>query len=96
MKERMLRGELYLARSEEHTSELQSQSNLVCRLLLEKKKNHDEPDNRRWSGDLTVRSRPLRRDRSLGLSPLPLRSYGAVVESSRSDWFCRCSNLSRR
>src|SRR2546430_10850502 len=26
-------------RSEEHTSELQSQSNLVCRLLLEKKQN---------------------------------------------------------
>src|SRR2546430_13349918 len=29
------------ARSEEHTSELQSQSNLVCRLLLEKKNNQD-------------------------------------------------------
>src|SRR5438270_13277522 len=29
---------LSLSRSEEHTSELQSQSNLVCRLLLEKKK----------------------------------------------------------
>src|SRR2546430_3834814 len=29
------------ARSEEHTSELQSQSNLVCRLLLEKKKNNE-------------------------------------------------------
>src|SRR2546430_3140532 len=29
---------LRLGRSEEHTSELQSQSNLVCRLLLEKKK----------------------------------------------------------
>src|SRR2546430_7534684 len=28
-------------RSEEHTSELQSQSNLVCRLLLEKKKSQD-------------------------------------------------------
>src|SRR2546430_12707433 len=28
-----------ILRSEEHTSELQSQSNLVCRLLLEKKKN---------------------------------------------------------
>src|SRR2546430_8800863 len=28
----------YFVRSEEHTSELQSQSNLVCRLLLEKKK----------------------------------------------------------
>src|SRR2546430_13141852 len=29
------------ARSEEHTSELQSQSKLVCRLLLEKKKKYD-------------------------------------------------------
>src|SRR2546430_11816909 len=29
----------YIRRSEEHTSELQSQSNLVCRLLLEKKKS---------------------------------------------------------
>src|SRR2546430_6413051 len=29
------------ARSEEHTSELQSQSNLVCRLLLEKKKTQE-------------------------------------------------------
>src|SRR2546430_6526668 len=28
------------SRSEEHTSELQSQSNLVCRLLLEKKNKH--------------------------------------------------------
>src|SRR2546430_8487376 len=33
------RAALRPARSEEHTSELQSQSNLVCRLLLEKKKN---------------------------------------------------------
>src|SRR2546430_10396139 len=31
--------ELGVGRSEEHTSELQSQSNLVCRLLLEKKTN---------------------------------------------------------
>src|SRR2546430_7431012 len=31
----------YGDRSEEHTSELQSQSNLVCRLLLEKKKRHN-------------------------------------------------------
>src|SRR2546427_4364485 len=31
-------GRLASRRSEEHTSELQSQSNLVCRLLLEKKK----------------------------------------------------------
>src|SRR2546427_7705179 len=32
------RADVFRARSEEHTSELQSQSNLVCRLLLEKKK----------------------------------------------------------
>src|SRR5438445_902543 len=31
-------------RSEEHTSELQSRQYLVCRLLLEKKKRHDEVD----------------------------------------------------
>src|SRR2546430_3259403 len=38
---RLLDEDTDLARSEEHTSELQSQSNLVCRLLLEKKKkNH--------------------------------------------------------
>src|SRR2546427_6675846 len=34
------RGGLGRTRSEEHTSELQSQSNLVCRLLLEKKKKN--------------------------------------------------------
>src|SRR2546430_13429157 len=34
----LLGGRMRAKRSEEHTSELQSQSNLVCRLLLEKKK----------------------------------------------------------
>src|SRR2546430_11591672 len=34
------RSRLPATRSEEHTSELQSQSNLVCRLLLEKKRPH--------------------------------------------------------
>src|SRR5688572_32594628 len=34
-------------RSEEHTSELQSQSNLVCRLLLEKKKKESLTDDAR-------------------------------------------------
>src|SRR5688572_31490791 len=33
-----------MLRSEEHTSELQSQSNLVCRLLLEKKKKNKTID----------------------------------------------------
>src|SRR5688572_31758030 len=35
---RSVKASALLPRSEEHTSELQSQSNLVCRLLLEKKK----------------------------------------------------------
>src|SRR2546430_8664343 len=43
-------------RSEEHTSELQSQSNLVCRLLLEKKK--------KTTDDLTIRSIPC-------MNPIP-------------------------
>src|SRR5688572_32682692 len=34
-------------RSEEHTSELQSQSNLVCRLLLEKKKKKKTDNNKK-------------------------------------------------
>src|SRR3712207_8104000 len=37
------RGPQRLARSEEHTSELQSRQYLVCRLLLEKKKKHHTP-----------------------------------------------------
>src|SRR2546427_3887998 len=37
------------SRSEEHTSELQSQSNLVCRLLLEKKKKKKENQVRPYS-----------------------------------------------
>src|SRR2546427_9496743 len=40
--EAMDRLEQKTVRSEEHTSELQSQSNLVCRLLLEKKKIFQE------------------------------------------------------
>src|SRR2546430_10780077 len=35
-------AEILRGRSEEHTSELQSQSNLVCRLLLEKKKDTND------------------------------------------------------
>src|SRR2546430_4188344 len=39
-------------RSEEHTSELQSQSNLVCRLLLEKKKKRYSVSHDASNGDL--------------------------------------------
>src|SRR2546430_4086011 len=50
-------------RSEEHTSELQSQSNLVCRLLLEKKKDIDieliHLADHRSSPDRALEARPL-------------------------------------
>src|SRR5260370_4139434 len=38
----LMQGETYERRSEEHTSELQSHLNLVCRLLLEKKKKSNK------------------------------------------------------
>src|SRR2546427_4566195 len=44
------------ARSEEHTSELQSQSNLVCRLLLEKKKEEHGTYNPHISMQAYVRT----------------------------------------
>src|SRR2546430_6272446 len=43
-------------RSEEHTSELQSQSNLVCRLLLEKKKSHKTTSRDRQQTSGTTRT----------------------------------------
>src|SRR5256886_3267356 len=53
-------------RSEEHTSELQSQSNLVCRLLLEKKKSHENVISRHRL-PTTVSPAPL----APGLTPPP-------------------------
>src|SRR2546430_13469502 len=47
-----------VARSEEHTSELQSQSNLVCRLLLEKKKK-SFPARQARSYPYRLRLKPL-------------------------------------
>src|SRR5437868_11495657 len=44
----------HLPRSEEHTSELQSRFDLVCRLLLEKKNNHGEVIARDRRGALHV------------------------------------------
>src|SRR5215467_6027813 len=48
-------GEIHEKRSEEHTSELQSPCNLVCRLLLEKKKN-GEHGQRAVRGDTATGS----------------------------------------
>src|SRR2546430_1885727 len=71
----VMNGSANPLRSEEHTSELQSQSNLVCRLLLEKKKTtsilqHFEP---RQQGS------PQRSGRSFNL-----RTYTLTVPLFRS------------
>src|SRR2546430_7838532 len=49
-------------RSEEHTSELQSQSNLVCRLLLEKKKKTPRQTNRHKPSSVPGSTSSLRHD----------------------------------
>src|SRR2546427_4723683 len=54
-----MRARMDGVRSEEHTSELQSQSNLVCRLLLEKKKKA----NRRSGGGEHLRIAPILSDK---------------------------------
>src|SRR2546427_7738089 len=54
-------------RSEEHTSELQSQSNLVCRLLLEKKKTHEQVRTHDSAGKVGVSAAHVR----AGPTPLP-------------------------
>src|SRR5438132_8833614 len=45
-------------RSEEHTSELQSHSDLVCRLLLEKKKTRTKQPGEDTNTDLTITTSP--------------------------------------
>src|SRR2546430_3231499 len=80
-------------RSEEHTSELQSQSNLVCRLLLEKKKTRDAPPLRclvgtHAGGGLgSSRRRRLRRPRKLYASaPSRLVSSRLLTPSNQAAW----------
>src|SRR2546430_6832908 len=62
-----------ILRSEEHTSELQSQSNLVCRLLLEKKKKRqfDALEGPPRQADSRLLSSPLRQPASV-LHPFQL------------------------
>src|SRR6202043_2571038 len=72
-------------RSEEHTSELQSRENLVCRLLLEKKKKitrrasrHDACCLRAWAGKRPPGGRHLRLPSRLSL-PAPFVPQPCVV-----------------
>src|SRR5690242_21484366 len=56
------------SRSEEHTSELQSHVNLVCRLLLEKKNNHFDRLAVRYAGMAPFRQIQLHTDLPSNLS----------------------------
>src|SRR5256886_5615378 len=69
-------------RSEEHTSELQSQSNLVCRLLLEKKKKPYDNAKRNSANSM----RPVRRTSTHSHRPeMPTRhSLTRVASASHS------------
>src|SRR2546421_7114672 len=60
-------------RSEEHTSELQSRSDLVCRLLLEKKKKVRVPATARGSRHAKALTQPLRLIGGLLVKPSRLR-----------------------
>src|SRR5437016_10266266 len=67
-------------RSEEHTSELQSLTNLVCRLLLEKKNNSDRSWNQNYetSTSYTIRQSPspiTSPVQSTSDPPIPSTSY---------------------
>src|SRR5437016_7416775 len=64
-----------IGRSEEHTSELQSLTNLVCRLLLEKK-NHRR---RREGGEASDRRLPRRRPRHRRRAPTAGRGHTNVI-----------------
>src|ERR1039457_6709048 len=72
-----------LLRSEEHTSELQSPCNLVCRLLLEKKNNHCECREASKAGLSTAtRSHTLVRCSQLHLEHIRMR--GEPVDFGRA------------
>src|SRR5690606_40481888 len=77
---------LWLERSEEHTSELQSREKLVCRLLLEKKKPYGrcKSEDRKARPRGVVSAAPARESRLSPAEPIqpetPLLSSGPVNE----------------
>src|SRR2546430_3185396 len=81
------------SRSEEHTSELQSQSNLVCRLLLEKKKKNSDshPTSSKPHNYCKAQNCAAQDTNNISLSALRLLSHpvaltlvSVIVQSGRS------------
>src|SRR2546430_3122964 len=77
-------GRETVARSEEHTSELQSQSNLVCRLLLEKKKTRNATTR---GAQAAQRADPPHSALGfrVGLVPVSAEFEGSVADQRRLD-----------
>src|SRR5256886_3858800 len=72
-------------RSEEHTSELQSQSNLVCRLLLEKKKNKTDLPFASLPNKIPA-PEPLSTPRTKPISAPPHRPRAATTTRRNAPW----------
>src|SRR6266571_3809601 len=76
-----------LGRSEEHTSELQSHVNLVCRLLLEKKKSYPARSRASWASRRSwvssprtrVARVPSLRTNTVSGSPIALKAAATLV-----------------
>src|SRR5256886_10248912 len=62
-------------RSEEHTSELQSQSNLVCRLLLEKKKKTTSSQTMNYKSSSSQTTRHRQRESIYNITPTRPTTY---------------------
>src|SRR5260370_5495020 len=78
-------------RSEEHTSELQSHLNLVCRLLLEKKKNHSASNGHVHHNFLAL-LRIIKVDTNDLITVVPCRQRSRVVSSMALE----CQHINRR
>src|SRR2546430_10082609 len=70
------------SRSEEHTSELQSQSNLVCRLLLEKKKIGSDSKTSQRMTSLTTKTSGMNQTPNTTPAPPCGIDYRSIVRSS--------------
>src|SRR5260221_2703929 len=83
LRRRAGRDRLRAGRSEEHTSELQSHSDLVCRLLLENKRTRRSSWGLASASELKMPAQPCR--------PLAHAMYAAArgTRTTRSDWPCR-------
>src|SRR6476619_1513749 len=74
-------------RSEEHTSELQSLTNLVCRLLLEKKKKQRDPDRARHNRNSALSSALGRRLPAPPLGRISLSRRWGVIGAVQTFFF---------